>query len=536
MRSLRWLAVILLLLPSLAAGCGDDAAAPDDASVGMDGSRDEDGGSGRRDAASPDDDGGAPGDDGGVTPDAGPPDAGALEPCDTPGAFEEGVACGSCGTTTRFCNAAGVWEYDPCTGEGVCAPGTTDTVACGNCGTQPRRCTASCEWMDSGECTGEGECMPGATTSSGEGCPSGQQRELTCSDACTFEPSGSCRADGCDTPGEIEDVPCGLCGTRQRFCNSSGVWEYDPCENEGVCMPGTSGTQACGMCGTQTTRCTDSCQWTTSGACGGEGVCTPGATQRTSGGCPAGQTRLVECSDACAFTTVLEPCSATRPVDVLFLVDATPSNWYGFQDQRADFGSRCVTALLALDDVNVGIAYYGDLATPAEPFQAGVELGAATATAIDTSVMTQTDMGGAYDSTFEALWILTGGTPVAGSVPFTCSSGRVAGGCWRSGAERLIVMHTNEAARGGPTATGTPWDPWPTGQSWATVLPRMTSDRTALITILGAGYYADGDPLGMYQRMAADLGQPTTDVHVEAPDVDVVCDAIVARVREIAGL
>jgi hypothetical protein len=190
--------------------------------------------------------------------------------------------------------------------------------------------------------------------------------------------------------------------------------------------------------------------------------------------------------------------------------------------------------------VQVGIAYYGDLNAPAEPFQGGVQIGAGTSSAISTNVMTQSDLGGADDSTMEALHIVTGGTPAAGSVPFVCSAGRVAGGCWRPGAERVVVIHTDEAARGGPVPTGPGlWNPWPTGATWTTVLPRLTTDGVTLFTILDDDFVPTGSPVQQYERMVTDLGQPATDAQAEGPTepgVGVVCDAIVARVRTIGGL
>lgn len=111
-------------------------------------------------------------------------------------------------------------------------------------------------------------------------------------------------AETCTTPGAFENVPCGTCGTVDRFCTSSFVWEYGTCVSapDAVCMPGESGTTPCGtMCGTQTARCDTSCHWITSGACGGEGVCVPGTTERTMGGCTGGQTRGRACTSACGW-------------------------------------------------------------------------------------------------------------------------------------------------------------------------------------------------------------------------------------------
>ncbi len=50
--------------------------------------------------------------------------------------MSETLQCGMCGTQTRFCTSAMLWEYSDCTGEhGVCDPGTTMDVACGVGGT-----------------------------------------------------------------------------------------------------------------------------------------------------------------------------------------------------------------------------------------------------------------------------------------------------------------------------------------------------------------------------------------------------------------
>jgi hypothetical protein len=273
------------------AGCGGPTPVPgEDAGPGVDGGH-VDGGH-------------EPGDDAGPEPiDAGPtiPDTGP-EPCDSPGATET-VSCGRCGTTDRFCTAAGVWAYGLCSDEGECAPGETRAgAACGNCGTQAERCSDACAWEADGACTGEGECAPGSTARSGEGCPAGQTRDVSCDDACTFAPAGECADDSCTMPGTVESVPCGtMCGTVSRFCTAAGTWSYGSCMETGVCVPGTTSPVACGDCGTRMARCTVACAWDDGGTCTGEGPCTPGETTRTDAGCPAGQTRALTCSDACAF-------------------------------------------------------------------------------------------------------------------------------------------------------------------------------------------------------------------------------------------
>jgi hypothetical protein len=502
-----------------------DAASSDGGSSDA-GSRD---GGGRADASTPD--------DAGPAPDAGPPDAGP-EPCATPGATED-VPCGMCGTVERFCQSSGVWSYGACSDEGECVAGTLDSIDCGNCGTQMRRCTAACAWEAFGGCTGSGECAPGTMMTTEEGCPPDQARELLCNDACSFDVSAACAAERCTTPGTTEtSLPCGtMCGTRDRFCTIANVWDYGACTDEGVCVPGTTGTLPCGMCGTRAARCTTACGWTpvAGSTCTGEGVCSPGARQRTTMGCTGGQTRLVECGASCGYTIEIEPCRTSVPIDVLFLVDATASNWFEFQPDRAAFIASCVDPLLAITDVSAGLAYYGDFGIVPQTFVGAVELGAATSAAISTSVMSQASIGGGDDSTMEALTILTGGTAQAGAVPFSCSPGRVAGGCWRPGAERVIVIHTDELAKGGPDPLTTGlYSPWPTGPTWTTVLPRLMTDGTLIFII-----YDEDDATGTAQsrEMISDLGQPASDYHQQGGTAAIgsFCDAIVARIRAMSG-
>ena len=229
------------------------------------------------------------------------------EACPTAGAIET-IACGLCGTTTRFCSSELTWSYGPCEGEGVCAPGTMEPVACGACGTRMARCTTACEWDATAACTGEGECTPGELARTDEGCPSGQSRPLTCGATCTYTP-GACEIDEC-VPGATASVACGMCGTRVRTCSDARRWVDGPCTGEGVCMPGTTSMEACGLCGTQSLGCSASCAWLPVGSCTGERVCTPPAstcisttTLRTYGAasCSAG---------ACSFASTDAVCPA----------------------------------------------------------------------------------------------------------------------------------------------------------------------------------------------------------------------------------
>lgn len=530
----------LLLIVLIAAGCGDSHTGRRDGGRVDAGGQLDGGGPPILDASVPDDDGGSPMDDAGTEPDAGPSPA-----CDTPGAVET-VPCGNCGTVERFCTADGTWSYGACTGEGECAAGTTGSVACGMCGAQATRCTAACMWEITGTCTGEGECAPGARMTTSDGCPAGQTRELACNDACTFVEDMACRADACPTPGAIESVPCGMCGTQERFCNVSRTWEYGACMGEGVCMPGTTGTTSCGMCGTQATRCTTSCAWAPTGLCTGEGVCTPGDMTRTSDGCPAGQTRLVRCDGACMYTTV-EACRADTPVDVLVLLDVTGSHAARVSAERSTFISRLIQPLIALGDVAVGIAYYADFpvspfgSTGDRPFEAGIEP-SRTSSLVEAEINTSPMRAGndLPESGIEALSILTGGALPSSALPLSCSAGRVSGGCWRVGAQRVVILYTDATQHNGPSPTGgtglhsayTGITPAPA--TWPTVLSSMTTQGVELITLVHTA--GGADPRSQHARMVGDLGQPATNViDVGTTTIGTALDTAVARVRVVGG-
>ncbi|MDQ3034991.1 MAG: hypothetical protein M3Y87_21470 [Myxococcota bacterium] len=478
--------------------------------------------------------------------DGGPPDSGPPMPCDTPGATED-VACGNCGIATRFCSGTGVWEYGPCEGQGECAAGTDDAIACGNCGEQTARCSASCAWEITGECSGEGVCAPGTASRNGVGCPAGQTRDVTCSDACVFEPASECMADGCPMPGATESVACGMCGTQRRFCSAAGVWEYGACEAEGECAPGTTQGVACGMCGMQASRCTDACRWMASGACTGEGTCAPGTTQRTSAGCPAGHTRVLQCDATCGFSIEVEPCTSSRPVDVMLLLDSTGSNEGALGDDLPTISSRCIAPLLAMRDVFVGVSYAGEFPVSTygssgdRPFEGGIEpTSSMTAIGAELSGRPRFSGADAEDSAVEALSMLSGGTVAMSSLPLTCSAGRTAGGCWRSGAQRVIVVHTDSPIHNGPDPSSSGLlAPYagisPTPAAWPGVRTRMMSGGTLLIWL---DSQSTSPAPAQFDEMLTDLGQPPTDHHLvsSSATTGVACDAIVARVRVLAGI
>lgn len=511
-----------------AAACGESTEIEDDASVDP-----------TDDASIVVDDDGGPVVEVDLGVDAGP------EPCDTPGTTET-QACGLCGTVERFCSAEGIWVYGVCEGEsGECTPGELGTEECGNCGTQASRCNASCMWESTGACEDEGVCAPGERTRSGEGCEAGANREVLCSDMCVFEPTEECSSDPCDTPGAIENVDCGMCGTSERFCSADGAWEYGACTGEGVCVPGSTDAIACGMCGEQTARCNTSCNWVPSGACMDEGTCAPGDRRRISAGCPAGETRLMECGATCGFTLEVEGCTARRAVDVIFLLETTGSNADALTNDLPIMATRCLRPLLAISEVRVGVAYSGEFpigtyGSPGDrPFEGGIEP-VSSATAVTDEWAARPDFAGldASDSLVEALWSLTGGQLAASSLAMTCSSGRVAGGCWRGSAERVIVAHTDSTIHNGPNPAGAGlYQPYmgitPAPATWPSTRTRLQSDGTMLF------FLDDSDMLTSSQQfdaMLSDLGQPASDRVDIGGGVGPACDALVARVSTLVGL
>ena len=540
-------ALVWMLLVTVA--CGSSTEAPVDGAVD-DATMREDAGA-REDADVTPDDAGRDAE----TPDAGS-DAGTPidEPCESPGTVEE-VACGRCGVRDRFCSADLVWAYGPCEGERAdgCTPGATEERACGMCGTATSVCTDACTWESLGECSDEGECAPGERRRSSTGCPMGQTREVLCSDSCMLEPATACEMDGCPMPGAIEDVPCGLCGSRERFCTAERVWSYGACRNEGVCEPGTSDTESCGMCGSQSLRCNASCQWVDFGVCTDEGGCAPGETRRTTAGCPAGQSQLLRCSDACAFEPA-EACTAASPIDVVLLFDMTGSHATDVTSARASLRTELVDGLLALDDVAVGVAEYADF--PISPFGSTGDVpfrGLAAPSLTRASVVAGLDslsaMAGADgpESGIEALGILSGATVHTSAVRMTCPSGRTAGGCWRSGATRVVILFTDATQHNGPMPDGTAgvFSPYsmvsPTPLTWTSVRSSLVSADVELFTVVesddgGFPFPASDEAALQHQRMLTALGHDSAThliARTTATTWGMVASTLVSRVEAL---
>lgn len=137
------------------------------------------------------------------------------------------------------------------------------------------------------------------------GCGEGTE---TCTDgvwsACDAPTDCACTGDGTQT------IPCGRCGMQTQRC-VGGEWTNEgACTGEGVCTPGATdtGSEACGTCGTQmlTRTCTGNCawgDWATTGACMGGGICSPGQSEMQTvpcGNCGT-RTETRTCTSACTW-------------------------------------------------------------------------------------------------------------------------------------------------------------------------------------------------------------------------------------------
>ncbi len=206
-------------------------------------------------------------------------------PCDGEGdcAPNTSQSCGTGGT--QSCGSDCKWSA---CGNQSCVGAATQP--CGNCGTQARTCDASTGmWSAWSACSGEGQCAPNSTQSCGAG---GMQ---SCGGDCTW---GSCGNQTCSGP---TTQPCGNCGTQARTCDAStGMWSaWSACKNEGVCAP--SSTTPCGSGGTATCD-SATCQW---GQCMGQNCGAAPLTQSCS--CNGTQSRTCNNGVLSAWST----CSPT---------------------------------------------------------------------------------------------------------------------------------------------------------------------------------------------------------------------------------
>jgi len=359
-------------------------------------------------------------------------------------------------------------------------------------------------------------------------------------------------SEACMRPGAIEMVSCGRCGTTERFCNAMRFWEYGACTNQGVCVAGTTAMLPCGMCGTRTARCNDRCQYEMAACTGEMGDCVPGSTRRTSAGCGAGESRLLRCSAMCALTEIAEPCRPNPPADITILLETAGSISPVYSTATGNLAtmmSRLVTPLLAQPNTNVGVSYFADFDFSAgtdRPFQGGVEP-ITDPMAIEARLTMRPNFGGGdfAEATLEALAVLAG-EPIHPRItmPLMCSAGRQAGGCWRAGAQKIVIVVTDSPVHLGPDPmTGADSMPYtsmitPAPARWSTLRPILRTREGISILYLWAGATMTADTSVLQlRRMATDMGQPDSDVVLVGRMWNMTTfDPVVARVRALRGI
>ena len=113
--------------------------------------------------------------------------------------------------------------------------------------------------------------------------------------------------------GALDAQDCtNACGPGSTQC-TDGVWAACTAPTDCMCtMEGALRMGPCGMCGTQLQTCSSGI-WTGTGACGGEGTCTPGAMriERT----PQCQQTQFVCQLDCTWDggTIIVPAGACTP-------------------------------------------------------------------------------------------------------------------------------------------------------------------------------------------------------------------------------
>lgn len=130
------------------------------------------------------------------------------------------------------------------------------------------------------------QCSPGEIEE--QGCGAGGTQDRTCTESCEWSAWGICEGEveGDCSPGEEQS--CGNCGTRS--CDGSGEW--GACLGQGVCSPGATQDQPCNGVGMQSRDCHGSCHWGAWSSC--TASCSPG--QVDVAGCAGGGTRERTCN------------------------------------------------------------------------------------------------------------------------------------------------------------------------------------------------------------------------------------------------
>lgn len=475
-------------------------------------------------------------------------------------------ACGMCGTQAVTCNTTCAYvPFGTCSGEhGECLAGASEITGTGCAASETHRhtCDATCMWGAFSTCTaipadldgdganGDVDCddtdptiRPGTSRPCGNyrcggsmfGGTTGTQTCVGPDWAACVRPSWCTDPTGSCTAGQMEtqECPearwhCAPAVLQTRAC-AGGTW---PSAWSGTCPAITPAPAppamcaaaptfgACGTCGEGIayTACDAHCMLHAA-PCTGTG-CTPGSHTRTTTGCPTGQYQDAVCTAACSPGTPSACMSFVPMVDVMITVDNTGSHTGVVMASAMTLAMDLVAPLEADMDVQVGVATFADFNAGGHGGSGDVPFIGQLAPTHDSAMVAAAlaaipAMGGGDlpESHVEALNDLADGTPHAMSRPFTCPVGTVGGGCWRPGAQRVIVVMTDAPGHSMPDGMGGLVDPYgsevtPAAPTWASVQAALIATGTLVFYILpDSSFTPTNDPNPQARAVVSAIGE-----------------------------